>query len=279
MHLGKKILFYANILSLDVVAGALAGMVFFSDLLDIEVSGIAFTVLALAVWSIYTFDHLWDARTSKGIPQSKRHFFHYRYFRPLGFAFILSVCLLGVLLLVEEEVKALLLPGFALGLGLFIWSGLVKLSGRAGAFFKEVLTALFYVAGIALVPVVVFGWKHLPLLFFVYAGLYFLIAWANLLILSLLDKDLDREEFGSVLNIISEADLVRLIKIILLLTALALLTLLFFQKSFFHLHASILGLMLWVHGRNFLGGNRDVQVKRQEMEASFLLPFLLLLFH
>ena len=97
MHLGKKILFYANILSLDVVAGALAGMLFFSDLLGVEVSGKAFVVLALAVWSIYTFDHLWDAKSTKNIPRSDRHYFHYRNFRPMVFAFVLAFFLLGFL--------------------------------------------------------------------------------------------------------------------------------------------------------------------------------------
>ena len=76
MEIFRKILLYLNLLSLDVVLGAMAGMLFFSDLLEVNIAGSVYFLLGLAVWSIYTLDHLMDARSAINKPQSPRHQLH-----------------------------------------------------------------------------------------------------------------------------------------------------------------------------------------------------------
>ena len=72
---------YINILSLDVVAGAVTGALFFGELLQVPIDPFVLAALALTVWIIYTLDHLRDAMTIPRIASADRHRFHQRHFR------------------------------------------------------------------------------------------------------------------------------------------------------------------------------------------------------
>ena len=77
-------------LSLDVVFGAMATLYFFQELLHVHLDWPAYGLLALAVWCIYTGDHLVDARKSKG-PLSPRRAFHLQYQSLLAVGIVLAV--------------------------------------------------------------------------------------------------------------------------------------------------------------------------------------------
>lgn len=56
---------YLNALSLDVVLGGVISGLFFAKLLEVTLPSQVLVELALAVWVIYTLDHLWDAYRSQ----------------------------------------------------------------------------------------------------------------------------------------------------------------------------------------------------------------------
>jgi hypothetical protein len=64
----------------------MAGMKFFADLLEVNLSLLVYILLGMAVWCIYTLDHLWDAKSISGKASTKRHvftkniFLHYCYY-------------------------------------------------------------------------------------------------------------------------------------------------------------------------------------------------------
>src|SRR5690554_6802588 len=79
-------IFYDNlqILSIDIVLGACAGMLFFDRLIGADLRMLLYVLLGLAVWCIYTFDHLLDAKQIKKTASTPRHAFHQKHFRTLA---------------------------------------------------------------------------------------------------------------------------------------------------------------------------------------------------
>jgi len=279
MGIIRNILYYFNLLSLDVVLGAMAGMLFFSDLLDVDIPDSAYFLLGMAVWSIYTWDHLMDARSALDMPQSPRHQFHQKYFRfllPLVFSCILIGC---VLLFFSEELKFLLTPGIVLGAVIVVWMGFLKITGTKVSWLKEISTALIYVLGISLAPFVSLDFDLVDQNFYIFAFIYFLAALVNLLMLSFLDAEEDQKDgFGSVLVLIPKAGLKNLI-LLLAITGIGILVVLaIILPSFYHVHSVILGLILGYHLILFFSKNQTKDQVRRKSEALFLLPFLLLLF-
>ncbi len=62
-------------LSMDVVFGAMASMYFFQELVHVQLEESTYMLLALAVWTLYSLDHLLDARQSKGSNSPRRVFY------------------------------------------------------------------------------------------------------------------------------------------------------------------------------------------------------------
>src|SRR5690606_21598184 len=75
---------YLQVLSIDIVIGACAGMLFFDRLIGADLRPLLYLLLALAVWCIYTFDHLLDARQIKKAASTPRHAFHQKHFKTLA---------------------------------------------------------------------------------------------------------------------------------------------------------------------------------------------------
>ena len=61
-----------NILSIDVVAGAVCSALFFARLLQVSLLPYGIISLALTVWIIYTADHLLDAKRVEGVATTRR---------------------------------------------------------------------------------------------------------------------------------------------------------------------------------------------------------------
>ncbi len=279
MEIFRKILLYFNLLSLDVVLGSMGGMLFFSDLLEVKVSASVYFLLGMAVWSIYTLDHLLDARSTLGKPQTRRHQIHQKYFWIL-LPFVVSSILIGsVLVLSASELKFLQIPGIVLGTGTVVWMGILKLTGPKVSWLKEISTALIYVAGISLAPFANTDFELVDKNFFLFVCIYFLTALVNLLMLSYLDAVEDQKDgFGSVLVLISKNRLKKLIVTIGMFGIVLLVILVIFLPSFYHIHSVILGLIIGYHLILFFSQNQNKDQVRIKSEALFLLPFLLLLF-
>lgn len=264
---------YISWLSIDVVLGAMAGMLFFEKLLHSELQWPAFMLLALAVWSIYTLDHLLDVRKNE-LPLSPRRTFHFNCRKFLFLILVLSVCmgLTGAFWWFgwgKELQLTLILALLILGSKLLI--------RRVGpGWMKELSIAVFYVVGIVWLPLlraeaVDLHWQDLA-----FMPAYIILAFLNLLMLSFLDQDEDQKAgFFSAAWTLHPLLLVLWIRrlafglIFLSLAAFILLS------SFYRPFACILLLMSLIHYLTFFQSGLSVEQKRMRMEASFMLPGLL----
>lgn len=276
----KYFLLVINLLSLDVVFGACAGMYFFSDLLDVKSPILAYVLLGLSVWGIYTFDHLLDAKFTERTAISKRHRYHQQFFKIILISWIFLI-LTGVgILLLFPKIHFTVVPGSILALVMIFWMGLLRWMGEKASWLKEISTAIFYVAGIVLVPVLLAQNELISNFFYLLLLVYTTLAWINLLILSYFDQDVDKiDGYGSVLVIMSKNQLTYLIWVLGILLSGFLIVLLFWIPSFYKIHCSLLLIMVLFHLLQFSSGNQNNKdAVRQKLEATFILPLILLLF-
>ncbi|HOI32326.1 MAG: hypothetical protein PHG67_09270 [Bacteroidales bacterium] len=136
-------------LSLHIVAGSLCSALFAAALLDAKLPVWWFVALAMAVWTIYTLDHLFDARLNHGRIINSRHKFHEKHFKKL--LFVLSLTSLTVVLVFIRFasfpmwISAGVFAGFALIHILLVSSSVFS---RKLWLQKEIQIALIYSVGI-----------------------------------------------------------------------------------------------------------------------------------
>lgn len=186
-----------NILSLDVVAGAIVSALFFAKLLDVTMLPYGLAALGLSVWIIYTADHLSDARRIAEPASSGRHQFHQR-----NAAIMLRLMLtaIGLNFTLMFYVRP---PVFLWGSVLLIFIGGYLLLHRRFYFLKEVLVAGLYVTGVLLPSfagtTVDITWFHAALIVQL-----FLVGLLNLFIFSWYDADRDmQDKIGSFIEVIA----------------------------------------------------------------------------
>lgn len=267
-----------NLLAIDVALAAMGGMYFFASLLELNVPSLVYLGLGAVVWTIYNIDHLLDARMArKGTPEPRRDF-HSRHFKRIRFALLL--CAIGAVLLIWKvpELRSFLPVSAVLGV-IVIGVGIVgRYGGILGTFTKEVLIALVYVAGVSIFPIWQKGLDAIPLFLFIYLFGFFLLAWINLWILSYWDRASDlRHGFLSIATVMKPANLQRAIVVLGILINLLFFGLMIFQPSFYHMYALIILLISHIHMVIFLSSKKETQHKRQILEASFLITWLLML--
>lgn len=265
-------------MSLDVVLGACAGLFFFQHLLELSFTPVVYVLMGLAVWGIYTFDHLMDARNIEGRASSARHLFHQVHFKKL----LIWLFLVGVvgLYLAFNFINFSRLISFGLLLGTMIVGNimLLKFLGKRLTFLKELTTAAFYTAGITLVPLIRFVNGGLPRVFWFFAFGYFVMAWFNLLLLAYMDKDSDqRDKMGSIVNTFGESVTHNLLLVILCLGMLYMISLFFILRSFYYVYIVLLLIMFLIHALAFIRPNKSKESVRRQIDASYMLPFVLLL--
>jgi hypothetical protein len=274
----KRIYHLVHLLSLDVALGAMAGMYFFVNLLDTAIPTGLYLLLAMAVWVIYTLDHVLDTFIQADLLKSPRHIFHLKFRKPISILLLLVTGVGFLILFLVETLQVYLLPGVVLGFVILSVRGILKQLGTNGALLKEFSTACLYVAGISLAPIWTcdFCLTGNSSYFFI---AYVLIAWLNLLVLSFLDADIDKKAgFHSILSILTIPTLQRLILGIGVFTGVLLLLLFIFLDSYHHIHTALLLLMLSIHLIQYLQHDKIGEDKiRQRLEASFLIPLFLIL--
>lgn len=268
---------YISFLSLDVVFGAMGGMLFFSGLLDVHIAAEIYLLLGTAVWCIYTGDHLLDARQARELV-SPRHQFHQKYqWILLIEVFVFAVLGIGSAMRFLGWGKELY---YSVLLGLLILGMMILLrkAGKAAGLLKELSTAVFYVLGVAWIPLLrtdrmELHWKSLSFL-----ACYMALAFLNLLMLSLLDQKEDRTQgFSSAASILGSEKLETLVKRLnLILIFLGLVGSIFLQ-SYYRPYSFVLLGMVLVHYLTFFNKQISPEAKRKRMEAAFLIPWLLLL--
>lgn len=269
---------YLQILSIDIVIGACAGMLFFDRLIGADLRLLLYLLLAMAVWCIYTVDHLLDARQIKKKASTPRHAFHQKHFRTL--AFLLGI--FGSLGLAAAfyflKIKFILFTGLALGSLILLSFILLKIFPRKWVFVKEISIAALYVGGIMLAPYFHNDLVMIPQSFWLLGLAYVLVAWFNTLYLGILDRESDKEDgLYSFALTVGKSRSNKLLMGLMLVMLLYISGLYFLLSSRHYLYISLVLIMAFIHCIVFLQDQSNSDNARRKLDGCFMLPFILLL--
>ncbi len=185
---------YVNALSLDVVSGAVISSLFFAKLFEVSLPGIILVTLALAVWTIYTMDHLWDAHRSQNPEKTFRHLFHQNNFLALSVLVVLGIAA-GVVMLwyLPTITRAWGIALTLVVIGYFIIVGYQQKS----MYHKEIIVALVYTCGVIVGPFSLYqGTLTTPHILVTIQ--FAVLAFSNLLLFSYFEMEIDlHQNFGS----------------------------------------------------------------------------------
>ena len=142
----RNVFRYIQYLSLDVVLGAILSSLFIAQLIGVTLSNPMLVGLGIAIWLIYTTDHLIDAKSIEGEAINPRHAFHQQYFTIIV-AFGLLAFIIGlwnITFLPMETIKF----GGILIFSVAVYFVTIRLADRKSLWHKEMSAAMIYSFGI-----------------------------------------------------------------------------------------------------------------------------------
>ncbi|MCR9251770.1 MAG: hypothetical protein NXI20_15195 [bacterium] len=174
-------------LSLDIVIGAVLVSMLIARHLNLEVPVLIYLTLAVAVWLIYTWDHLSDAAGIDN-PSTFRHQFHKRYYKVL--LGLIVVCLIfGAILVFYLPIQTVYF-GVAAAALVMVYFLLVRFWD--GFVYKEIVSALLYSLGVFVGPLSLYQEFSLFIILMYFQIL--VIALMNLMIFSLFEDKTDKAD-------------------------------------------------------------------------------------
>lgn len=187
----KKAYLTLRLLSLDVVLGAFAALLFTSRYLKSDVDLAIGGIFALSVWIIYATDHLLDGVFLKENGVFKRHQFFYKHQKTFFILLILAV-LADIYLIIFHLPTNLQITGGILGVFVIIYMLLTHLFSKKREinFFKEFFIALVYSLATWSFPFVFGNFNYTSSIIPGFST-FFLIILQNVLIFSYYEYDLD----------------------------------------------------------------------------------------
>jgi len=219
-----KLFYIIRLFSLDIVAGALAALVFAASVMEIELKLSYYLIMALTVWLIYTADHLMDGAKTRGKSGSETANFFHTYKIPVILVFLIVLVLdfrLIVYILDEKIVQFGMGPGIAAVIYLLMnryYDGAQK-----WLFIKELWVAIIYTLAIWGGPVI-FGGDTVNALQMMVIASFGLIVLGNVLIYSIYERESDiRDNNKSIvrdLGLTAAVNVATLVLTISMLTAL-----------------------------------------------------------
>lgn len=185
---------YIRILSLDIVAGAMASLCFAANVMEVELHRSYYIILGITVWLIYTADHLMDGARTKGKSLSETHNFFYRFQIPLVLVFLILL-ILDFRLVVYRLDQRIVEFGMAPALATVFYLLLNRYYGQASRWFfiKELWISLIYTIAIWGGPVILAG-DSMNTSQLLLASSFFLVISSNVLIYSIYERELDARE-------------------------------------------------------------------------------------
>lgn len=254
---------FLNLLSLDVVAGAVCCALFFAKVNGATVEMNALIVLGLTVWLIYTADHLLDASKLRGQAVTKRHHFHKKHF--------LALIVVSLLVLIVDVVLTVGLPGEILvrgGIAAVCVALYLAFHSRL-SFFKEAVSAVLYSTGV-LIPVMPFTFNGFYILLFLQ---FFLVVAMNLILFAWFEVEDDaKQKSQSVATFFGKGKTAVIIWILFVLNT----SICCFSAT--NLESWILWMMGFLHIAVFMGSSVFARDERYRLigDAIFLLPLIYL---
>ncbi len=182
----NKILSLFRILSLDIVTGACVGTLFIAHYLDVDLSTGTVIVLGICVWSIYTVDHLIDAKKVRSHAHTLRHRFHQKCFKYLMVINLIAI-IIGGALAIGLPLHTLIT---GMGLTFLVVAYFIIFNSSKIRIPKEFVGGVIYTTGIFIAPVTVPDFQFEMGIILIFAE-FLTIAWMNLILFSLMEVDVD----------------------------------------------------------------------------------------
>jgi 4-hydroxybenzoate polyprenyltransferase len=191
LKIPAKLYYYIRLLSLDIVAGTLAGVVFAGKFLDVDIPRHYYTIMAISVWLIYLIDHLMDG-VKRGESSNNKTYLFFHHFKIPIILFSLLLAVFDFRLVLYRLEPEIIQFGLTLAVALFFYFLLnafpIKIG--KGLFMKELWIGVIYVAGIWGGPFLYAGDNILPGQWMVVSA-FFLIVISNVLLYSYTDYNSD----------------------------------------------------------------------------------------
>jgi len=218
-------------LSIDIVLGSLAVGLMAVKIMNVQMGTAWWFVLSLAVWVIYTADHLIDSNKLGNSGSSERRVFYYKHFKLILIIEIIFVIIVAFVCILYLD-KEIIYFGICLGLFVAVYLLLVQIKGSEKLWWlqKELIVAVVYTVGIWGGPALLSSQKTV-LQEIMLIVTFFLIVWADILIIAQFEIENDkRDKFTSLPVIIGREKNVCLVSAILFVSVFLLFLLLFFQN-------------------------------------------------
>ena len=183
-----------RLFSLDIVAGALAALVYSASVMGIELPRSYYLIMALTVWMIYAADHLMDGAKTRGKSDSGTHNFFYTYKIPVILVFLIVLIFDFRLILYRLDHKIIEF-GMAPGMAAVAYLILNRYYGDAPKwyFIKEPWIALIYTIAIWGGPIIIAGDRVNPAQIIIIIS-FFLLIMSNVLIYSIYEREEDARQ-------------------------------------------------------------------------------------
>lgn len=177
-------------LSLDITAGAVISSLFVAKVFGVQLSLNMLFGLGIAIWLIYTIDHLLDGHLASDQPSNRRHAFHQRHKIKL----LLLSCLVFLLGLINLDYLPWATIKFGLVLAAFVlfYFGSLHLLKINKTWHKEILAAIIYTVGVFAAPLSqmdLIRWQEV-----VFLAQFFLLVMTNLFLFPLYEHEIDQED-------------------------------------------------------------------------------------
>ncbi len=184
---------WIHALSLDVVLGALSVGLFVIHVLNVSPPLCWWSVLATAVWSVYTADHLLDGAGGGVDSQMFRHQLHYKERKILIIFLILSGSYALICSLFCFDLP-IITGGIMLGVFVVFYLVFTFVARKYNFYFqKEFFVSLVYVSGIWFAPLIWYGVSPPPVILVIFI-IFFLFGWIDGLMIASLDRQRDLQD-------------------------------------------------------------------------------------
>ena len=264
-------------LSLDIVFGAAIFSMAIGKYYQIKTSWNTLICQSIAIWLIYTFDHLLDAKKIKGDASTFRHQFHKEHKK--------TVLIISFIVLIFGIINLYYLPPIILKtglIGLFFVCIYFFISHKLLFWGKEICISLLYTFGIFAGPVCSLE-VNLQLIQYILILQVFLLVFTNLLLFSWFDVLKDKQDGHTSIVIQLGKNITELIiKLVLIVSITLNITLLFLSVYTTTLIMQLVLLMMY--SILILLFKKDILFRTNDFyrvigDGIFFIPILFLLYN
>ena len=218
-----------NHLSIDVVVGGVASYYFFCTFFQVNASVITASLLGMAIWCIYTLDHLIDARQLKDTTADSRHTFHHKYFTEL--TLLVAGVIVTALAILPKLDMATLLAGVKVAGWVVLYFISIHLLPWKRMAHKEFTIGMLYTTGILVGPLSLYQ-GDFKSVHYVMIAAFQLVVWYNLIAFSLRDVSHDEQHgFSSLATALGQLVTKRMLSVLEVIIATSALALLLYNRG------------------------------------------------